>query len=300
MNVREIPPAQLDLRLGRLRYLPEAQIRVMSQSLRQYGQLTPLLASEQDEQLQLVDGFLRQSAAVRLKMTGLRVEVLSLKAVQMKAQLYLRNRERGLSLLEECRLLEELTKVDKLSQVEIADLLLRHKSWVNRRLVLIASLSPKLLSEGALCELAGGSLSSLAKLQVRNQEEVWAVCQRHELKPHEVGGVVELYRRAPDEEVRAYVLSFPREALGMSRKRVEGGFDARLGKAGGELYKLLQILTQVGLRIQRRRFDGIEALGGLGRKVLLEAREGARRESVKALSVIEGLLTERGGENDQG
>lgn len=295
MDLRELPPDDtLDLRLGRLRHLPETTVRAMMESLQRHGQLTPLLASEQDGTLLLCDGFVRQRAAAQLKWQKVKIEVLVLAPVQMKAQLYLRNRERGLLLLEECRLVRELSCVDDLSQVEIADLLLRHKSWVNRRLSLVQVLSPVLLEDGLLCELSGGSILNLAKLQVRNQEEVWAVCKQHQLKPTEVGGVFELYRRAPDEESRAYVLSSPKEALALRKRRAEGALEARLGKLGGELWRLLRLLVQVSQRAQNRRFEGVEVAGSEGRLLLRQALDEARTQSGRALSMIEELLSKQG------
>jgi hypothetical protein len=59
------------------------------------------VAAEHEGKLVLVDGFARQRAAVRLGLETLLV--LELTPVQMKAQLCLRNRERGMRLLERRR-----------------------------------------------------------------------------------------------------------------------------------------------------------------------------------------------------
>ncbi|MBM4320401.1 MAG: hypothetical protein FJ125_10670 [Deltaproteobacteria bacterium] len=107
------------------------------------------------------------------------VEVVQLSPVQMKVQLYLRNRERGLLLLEECRLVRELCDLDGLSQVEVGVLLERHKSWVCRRLSLYRSLSPHLLEELSLGGLGEGSLRRLAQLPARNQEQLMAVVKKY-------------------------------------------------------------------------------------------------------------------------
>ena len=136
MLLRREEPVALDLSLGRLRQLPEPVVRRMVESLRSKGQLTPLAVAEHEGRLMLVDGFVRHLAAVRLGLETVLVEVMQLSPVQMKAQVYLRNRERGLLLIEECRLVRELVEVDRLNQVEVGDLLERHKSWVCRRLSL--------------------------------------------------------------------------------------------------------------------------------------------------------------------
>jgi len=99
-----VDPRELSLVLRRLRHLPEGRVRAAVASLRSKGQLSPLVAAEHEGELVLVDGFARQAAAVRLGLTTVSVALLALSSVQMKAQLYLRNRERGLGLLEECAL----------------------------------------------------------------------------------------------------------------------------------------------------------------------------------------------------
>jgi len=294
METLALAPDRFDLRLGRLRHLPQSTVQAMSESLKRRGQLMPVMACELDGAWLLVDGFVRQRAAMALGWSSLEVEVQKLRSPEMKAQLYLRNRARGLTLLEECRLLQELSRVDGLSQVEIGDLLERHKSWVCRRLGLVEHLSPALLLEGGLCELRGGCLLSLAKLPARNQEEVWAACAHHRVRSEEVSAVLELYRRAPDEESRGYVLRAPKEALALKRARNEGAREARLGKLGGELWKLLRLLSQVSVRVQNRRFEGVEPLGKEGREVLSTALLEASRQSRKALSMVEELLTKQG------
>jgi ParB-like chromosome segregation protein Spo0J len=148
--------------LRRLRAVPEAAVREKLESLGSKGQMSPLVVAEHEGELVLIDGFARQAAAVRMGLGTVAVEVVQLTAVQMKAQLYLRNRERGLSLVDECRLVRELCESDGLNQVEVSALLERHKSWVCRRLGLWKALSPRLLSEGAVSEVGSGSIRRLA------------------------------------------------------------------------------------------------------------------------------------------
>ena len=101
MELRHVDPAGLDLSLARLRQLPEAAVKAKEASFRSKGQLSPLVAaSDEDGRLVLVDGFVRQLAAVRLGLESVLVEVVQLSPSQRKAQVYLRNRERGLQLIE--------------------------------------------------------------------------------------------------------------------------------------------------------------------------------------------------------
>jgi len=300
MELREVRPDALDLRLGRLRHLPEVQIRQKLESLKARGQLTPLLVCEQDGALVLVDGFIRHLALIRLGQATVAVEVVHLTTTEMKAQLYIRNRERGFVLLEECRLVGELSALDGLSQTEIGELLLRHKSWVCRRMALVRSLSRELMGDGELFGLGGGSLLKLAQLQVRNQDgpplrELWAVCRRFELKGSESRQLIELYQKATDPQARAYVLENPKEALKLSRRSPGGTQDTRLGKAGRELLLLLLALRQAGLRVSKRLVEGVEELVPEGRAVLSKALMSARNESIQAFDEVEEFLSKTGG-----
>lgn len=296
MELRRVDPAELDLSLSRLRQLPEAAVKAKEASLRSKGQLSPLVAaSDEDGRLVLVDGFVRHLAAVRLGLESVLVEVVQLSPSQRKAQVYLRNRERGLQLIEECRLVRELVEVDLHSQVEVSDLLERHKSWVCRRLSLSRQVSPRLLEDLSLGFVGEGSLRRLAQLPVRNQEELWAVAQRDGLSPRDTGALVELWQRAPDPAARCYLLDHPAEAVRRSRKPPESPLDPRLGTAGRELVKGLMALQQVSLRIQRRVKDGLGEVPPAGRQLVQQAQHRAADSCRAALDEVASWLDAEGG-----
>jgi len=217
--------------------------------------------------------------------------------VQMKVQLYLRNRERGLELLEECRLVRELCEVDGLSQTEIGELLERHKSWVSRRLALLHDLSPHLLEGVALASLAPGSLRRLALLPPRNQEELLAIMQRERLAPRQTTQLLELWRRAPDGEARRYLCEHPREALARVHGTQQAPLDPRLGEAGRQLLDSLLALRAVSLRLSRRLRDGLGELPAQGVRVLAEAKQQAAQDCQAALGAVTSWLRRAGGES---
>ena len=284
-----------DLSLVRLRRVAEPAVVEKMASLRSKGQLSPVVAAEQAGTLVLVDGFVRHLAARRLGLETLLAEVVSLSRVQMKAQVYLRNRERGLLLIEECQLVRELCDAEGLSQVEVGELLERHKSWVCRRHALLAALSPLLVGELSLGRLGGGSLWRLAQLPVRNQEELWAVIQRDALSPRDAAGVIDLWRRATDGEARRYVQEHPREALRCARGGQPPAEDARLGRAGRELQLGLIALGQVSLRVQRRVREGLGELCPEGMQVLATAAQQADEQTRTALAAVHGFIHQTGG-----
>lgn len=284
MDIRRVPLPDLNLTLSRLRQLPEAAIREKTESFRRKGQLSPLVAAEQDGALILIDGFIRHQAALRLGLDALFVEVVRVSPTQMKCQMFLRNRERGLQLIEECRLVLELCDLDGLSQVEVADLLERHKSWVCRRIALFRSLSSHLMADGALGLLPGGSLRRLALLPPRNQEEVMAAAVRDGIASKDVGALSELFRRAPDPLARRYVLDHPTDVLERARKRQENAMDPRLGEAGRELLTGLLAIRQVSLRVNRRAQGGIGSVPPDAIQALADAAFSAEADSLAAIT----------------
>jgi len=292
MRIRQLPPESLDLSLGRLRQIPEPAVRTMEASLRSKGQLSPVVATAlADGRLVLVDGFARQLAASRLGLPTLTVEVVELSPVQMKAQLYLRNRERGLLLLEECRLVRELIEVDHLSQVEVADVLEHHKSWVCRRHALILGLSPHVVEEAELGHLLGGTLRKLALLPARNQEELWTAARRAQLAPRDVELLIDLWRHAPEAEARRFVLEQPLEALRLARGKPEATVDVRLGKAGEEVRAGLDQLRRGSLRLARRLREGVGRLPPEGIAVLGHVGRQTRAEVDAAFAALDSVLS---------
>ncbi len=287
MELRSISLDALDLTLGRLRMLPEPVVARMTESMRGRGQLTPLVAAERPEGLTLIDGFVRRMAAARLGLEELLVEVIELSDIEMKAQVYLRNRDRGLMLLEECRLVHELNRVDGLSQVEIAALLEHHKSWACRRLSLYRALSPNLRDEGELQGLGGGSIRRLALLPHRNQEELLAVVLRERLGPGDAGTLFELWSKAQNPSGRQYLLDQPREAIRIYRDQARKGRpDPRVGEGGQYVIDGLVALEQVSVRLLRRVSRGVEVLSKDGRAVVepvLKRSDSACRGAVDAV-----------------
>jgi len=292
--IQHVAPGALDCSLGRLRLLPERAVQEKVDSMRTKGQLSALVAAAHEGALVLVDGFLRRAAAVRLGLASVRVEVLTLSTVQMKVQMVLRNRDRRLLLLEECRLVRELAEMDGLAQVEIGDLLERHKSWVCRRLSLARQLSANLWEEWSLGAVGEGSLRKLAQLPARNQEEVWAVCRREGLTDRDAASLVDLWRTAPDTEARAWVMAHPQDAIRRAQGGVPTTTDARLGLAGGELLRGLEGLRLGSLRVLRRVREGLGDPLPEGVRMLAEARARACADCGEALEQVRIWAAERG------
>jgi ParB/RepB/Spo0J family partition protein len=210
-----IAPDQLDLRLRHLHTPSDGSIRRMAQSLKQRGQLSPLIAADDGQRLIVADGFKRQSAAASIGLDSLMVMAVNTDALQTKALMYLVNRQKGFSLIDEAILIRELVEIDGLKQVEVADLMERHKSWVSRRLNMIRSLAPEIISDLQLNLLPPGSALSLARLPLCNQADVAVTIQTHQLHPQQIHRLVDLWCKAKAPDYKQFLLQFPKEALGL-------------------------------------------------------------------------------------
>jgi ParB/RepB/Spo0J family partition protein len=162
-NLLQLKPAEIGEHYGRYRlHVPEAE-RAMAKSLERYGQLSPVVVCRRGERYELIDGFKRLGASRRLG----QIEVLSARLMEadertVKAAIYGLNRAGGRTReLEEAWIIHALVREDGMSQVEVAELLGRHKSWVCRRLALLERLGSK-----ARDELRVGLLSPTTARQV--------------------------------------------------------------------------------------------------------------------------------------
>jgi hypothetical protein len=159
--------------------------------------------------------------------------------------------QRPVRELEEAWVVHGLVRDDGMTQVEAANLLGRHKSWVCRRLAFLERLSPAIKEEMRL-GLVGASLArQLTRLPAGNQEELLAVTRRQTLTAQEVSGVIDLLQGASDEQA-AFVLAKPHQALAQVRGDVPASLrDPRLSRAGNWLAKNLSQALEALVRVER-------------------------------------------------
>lgn len=202
---------QVDLRLLSLRTPTALAVNRMAASLKLRGQLTPIIVT-QDTPV-LVDGFKRIQAARILGMTDMKAVSLNAGPVKAKAMMYLMNRSGSFSIIQEALLVRELVDRDGLSQTEAGQLLERHKSWVNRRLLMIRNLAPAIIDDLKLHLIPPGSAPTLARVPPCNQPDVSIAIQTHRLSAKETASLVDLWCKATDTGVRQCLMQSPREAL---------------------------------------------------------------------------------------
>jgi hypothetical protein len=125
-----------------------------------------------------------------------------------------------------------LVREDHLTQVEVAELLGRHKSWVCRRLALVEKLACEAKDDLRLGLLSATLARSLVRLPAGNQPALLTAARRDGLSNAEVSGVIEVFLNAVCHEQQAFVLAQPREALRQARAVERAGRDPRLSSKG--------------------------------------------------------------------
>jgi ParB/RepB/Spo0J family partition protein len=187
-----IPIIKIGERFASLRIAdPPAELAVLH-SLQKYGQLTPVVICRiTPGEYELLDGFKRLRAARQLGYSELTVRTLEISLRACKAAMLQLNRVgSAISGIEEALVVHSLCHEDGLSQVEIAVLLGRHKSWVCRRLALIERLSDEAQESIRLGLLPASFGAELARLQRCNQDRLLASIRKHHLSWRETRKVV--------------------------------------------------------------------------------------------------------------
>jgi ParB/RepB/Spo0J family partition protein len=246
-EICSLPLERIGERYSRYRLaIPQAE-QAMAASLRRFGQISPIVVCLREETPELVDGFKRLAAARSVKgMATLTARVMELDDRAAKAAIYGLNRiGRRTHVLEEAWIIQALVREDGLSQMEAAELMGRHKSWVCRRLALLEKLDAEVRQELQLGLVLPSAARELTRLPAGNQTEVMAVARRDSLSAAELQGVVELLLASATREKQEYVLAKPREALRQAKGVVIPAWDPRLSSAGNRVAKQLAMLLDL-------------------------------------------------------
>ena len=246
-NVRELECREIGEHYGRYRlHLPEAE-RAMARSLERYGQLSPVVVCRRQERYELIDGFKRLGAARGLaQLSHLSARLLEADERTAKAAIYGLNRAGGRTReLEEAWIIQALVREDGMSQVEVAELLGRHKSWVCRRLALIERLGPTARDELRVGLLSPTAARQIVRLPEGNQAEVLEAIRREALSGAELAGVVDLWLGCAERRQQEYLLRHPREALSQANGKLPAVHDPRLSEDGNRVWKRVGLLLDV-------------------------------------------------------
>jgi len=247
-NLLQLKPEEIGEQYGRYRlHVPEAE-RAMAKSLERYGQLAPVVVCRREERYELIDGFKRLGAVRTLgQIERLAARLMEADERTEKAAIYGLNRAGGRTReLEEAWIVHALVREDGMSQVEVAELLGRHKSWVCRRLALIERLGTKAREELRVGLLSPTAARQIVRLPQGNQTEVLDAVRREALSRAELAGVVDLWLGCAERGQQQYILAHPREALSQAKGvSPPAGRDPRLSEAGNHVWKRVGLLLDV-------------------------------------------------------
>jgi len=281
----EIPLSEIGQSYGRLRLIhPQADARMVD-SLHRFGQVFPVVVTE-GERYELIDGFKRVRALKRLGCDRVTARVLELNVHGLKAAMLDLNWKRGsISDLEEAMVVHSLCRDDGLSQVEVAVLVGRHKSWVCRRLSLIERLCDEALDHIRLGLIPTSIGRELGRLPRGNQQGALGTIVKYRLCSRESARLVSLLLQRPRWEWQN-ILSFPEQIL--SERTPKGPTGDRLPPMGS---RFLRALLDVKRRLR-------SLLDQYGEDVLIELEEEDWFPIVATVEGIDGALKELKGMMD--
>jgi ParB/RepB/Spo0J family partition protein len=213
-TILKLHPDRIKSSYERLRIIYPKADAVVENSLKQYGQLLPIVVSPaKNDSYELLDGFKRFRGAKKLGFLNLKAKQVILSNQALKAaMIHLNRKVSTLSQLEEAMIVHSLSKDDALLQIEIAALLGRHKSWVSRRISMIDLLSPEVLDQIRL-GLVGVSIGrELSRLPRGNQAAALETILKYHFTFKETSTLVSELLQRPRWE-HANILRFPEPIL---------------------------------------------------------------------------------------
>lgn len=251
---QEVAISELDERYQRLR-LPRPKLTTaLAESIRRYGQLTPVVVCPREETLAVVDGFKRVAATRQLERDSVVVRSLPLTEQAAVAAVYgLNLGARGLVDLEEALVVRELLREQGLSQVEVGELLRRHKSWVSRRLMLVERLCDEVQDDVRVGVIPVSVAREVARLPRGNQPEVAACVHRHGLSSRDAARLVRLHEQTTGRSAQEALLDDPRAALeaALGSEARTTPHDPRLGQAANQLRRQALYVAEGLARVDR-------------------------------------------------
>lgn len=278
---------QLDVSLSDLRITRLGEQEKMCRSLRQSGQLNPVLVRITDNRYQLLDGFKRYFSARHLGWDCLVARIVDVPLAKGKAMMLSYNKA-GRSLLDydEALVVCSLKREHLLDQSAISGLTGYSRSWVCRRLALIEKLVPAVQASLRMGTISNSQARAIVKLPRGNQQEVTDCIVKHHLSSRDSLILVEQFISSPDSKTQQYILSHPREVIQKSITKEEI-YDSRLGRHGNRLLKSIELLL-----VQQNLFAGLcgqhitHKLGDAEKDILEVKMERLRKGSIRVESII--------------
>lgn len=195
-SIIEAPVAAMNTDYERFRFVRPSEYKVMCDSMKYYGQISPATAGQamgEKSRYDLIDGFKRYRACVKLAIPTLKIRLFQGSAHAMKAAiLTLNGSQRSLHAFEEALVARSLFRDDCLNQQQIAALFGRHKSWACRRIALCERSSEEIVEHIRLGLIGFAAARELWRLPRGNQAKALTCVLKHRLSSRETAQLVDL------------------------------------------------------------------------------------------------------------
>jgi ParB/RepB/Spo0J family partition protein len=214
-DMLDVPVNAMGESYARFRLIHPGSEAAVLESMRQFGQILPVVVATGpgSHRYELIDGFKRLRASRQLGLKTIRAKVLALGVRPVKAAILQLNwKARSIREVEEAMIVHSLHREDHLSQVDIAQLLGRHKSWVCRRIALMEKLGDEVLGHLRLGLITAGHGRQLTRLPRGNQQGALETIVKHRLGCRETEKLVTMLIERPRWEHPA-ILHLPLEIL---------------------------------------------------------------------------------------
>ncbi|MEW6711902.1 MAG: ParB/RepB/Spo0J family partition protein [Candidatus Riflebacteria bacterium] len=172
-KIEELKLSQVVETYASLRVVDARSDALMLQSIKTFGQMSPVVCLKTEAGYELIDGFKRLRALKQQKIDTLKCTFIEAETRVGKARIIQLNQaSRSISDIEEALVLRSLHLDEKLSQTEISKLVGKDKSWVCRRISLIEKLSEEVQESIRLGLISKSSGRLLGVLPRGNQDAV--------------------------------------------------------------------------------------------------------------------------------
>lgn len=145
-KLEQIELTQLDLRYAHTRVFKEKELVRMQNSLQRFGQIAPVVVTKgQAGVFVLMDGYKRVTAFKQIRAATVWSEIWDMDEEKALLAVLARDDARRWEAVEQAAVIQELHQTHQFSISEIARRIGRHKSWVKRKLDLLAFLPEEIL-----------------------------------------------------------------------------------------------------------------------------------------------------------
>jgi ParB/RepB/Spo0J family partition protein len=269
-STEELAISAIGERYGAFRIVSPRADTAMVKSIGKYGQISPVVCAKEEGGYELIDGFKRLRACRRLNKDAVRVNVIEVSGRVCKAAIIQLNQlGRSINEMEEALVLQSLHREDGLTQIEIATLLGRDKSWVSRRIALIERLSEEVQEDIRLGLIPVFTGRALARLPRGNQKDATDAILKHRFSTREAAKLIGHLLCRPRWEYSS-ILAGPWEIVEPREPRPKG--------FGGKLVSFREVCQNVSEGFRKCRAEERLRLSSL-----IDLAIGSAEEVVKAL-----------------